>query len=69
MKYLVLLVLIIGVLWYFFRPKEKDGGSKDPSLMVECAACGVYVPSTEALKFRGEYYCSKECLDSAKEGA
>ncbi len=64
MKYLVLFILVIGVLWYFFRPREKK---KDASLMIECAMCGVYVPNDEALRFKGKCYCSKECLDSIKE--
>lgn len=30
--------------------------------MVRCTACGVHLPTSEAVTSRGEFYCSKEHL-------
>lgn len=58
MKYLLLFILIVGVIWYFFRPRERK---MDSDLMLECLNCGIYVSSKEALRCGNEVFCSREC--------
>lgn len=40
-------------------PDFDDSGAER---MVRCAHCGVYIPSSEALQYRGETYCCEEHL-------
>lgn len=43
--------------------KEPDPMPDDISQdLVSCAHCRVFLPMSEAVKFRGQYYCSKACL-------
>ncbi|UCC55309.1 MAG: hypothetical protein JSU75_07990 [Gammaproteobacteria bacterium] len=32
--------------------------------MVQCARCGIYIPESEALGFRGRHYCSAAHRDA-----
>lgn len=70
---LLVIALVIGAIYYlFFRkpakkteettgsgPSKKDKKLED--IMVECAKCGTFVSSKEALIKDGQYFCSKEC--------
>lgn len=43
--------------------KEPDLMSDDISQdLIACAHCRVFLPMSEVVKFRGQYYCSKACL-------
>ena len=44
------------------KPKNKNG-DKSAEVMVECAKCGTFISSKEALIKDGRYYCSKECAE------
>jgi len=59
------------------RPHKQEAASGDESAaagskksnsfaygenMVRCNACGVHLPTSEAVTSRGEFYCSKEHL-------
>ncbi len=72
-KLLVIGLVIAAVYYIFFRkPAQKtdntttdSGASKNDKklddVMVECAKCGTFVSSKEALIKDGQYFCSKEC--------
>ena len=71
MKYLVLLLVIVLVLWLAGRPRVSGGrraqsgrepsrdapASGSPRPMVACAQCGVHLPADEALTGPGGHYC------------
>lgn len=65
LKWLLLILLIVGVYVLFFRNKErketKTPKQRQDSIMLECAECGTYVSSEEVIVKDGKYYCSKEC--------
>lgn len=79
---LLKLILIVGVFTaiYFYLFKKKpiehtqnretnNDAKKDKtksSDMVECATCGIYCELDDAILSVGKYYCSNECLKSAK---
>ncbi|MBX7490913.1 PP0621 family protein [Helicobacter turcicus] len=64
LKWILFALCIVGIYFFFFKkPKtihEKKEHKKD-SIMLECATCGTYVSSDEAIIQDGKYYCSKEC--------
>jgi len=35
--------------------------------MVECESCSTFVSISEAIKYKGKYYCSAECLPKKGE--
>lgn len=37
-------------------------GSNEECELVACARCGSFTPMDSAIKFRGDFYCSKACL-------
>ena len=68
MKYLVLLLVIVLVLWLAGRPRvaaprgdrsaRKPPPDAAPRPMVACAHCGVHLPRDEALPGSGgQHYC------------
>ena len=78
-KILVFALVVAAVWFFFFRkkevaeqqPKEKrdsfSGGKGEKrapgEVMLECAKCGTFVSSAEAIIKDGRYYCSKECAE------
>ena len=67
-KYLVLLLVIVLVLWLARRSDRRarrPSGTQDgprqraagPRPMVACASCGVHLPQDEALPGPGGHYC------------
>lgn len=72
-KLLVIGLVIAAVYYLFIRkgkptqetteqsPKKGKGDKKQEDIMVECAKCGTFVSSKEALIKDGQYFCSKEC--------
>lgn len=68
-------LIVIGVIWfvYNFYIKKKpiasnssSSGKLEDNDMVQCSTCKIYVEINEAILSNGNYYCSKECLRSAK---
>lgn len=67
MKYLVVLILALGVFWLWRHNREAEKKAAErptprPQLpaveIVECAVCGVHLPKPEALiDARGSYCC------------
>lgn len=66
MKYLVLILVVVAVLWLLRanrRPppptREKSQKAKLPRVedMVSCAQCGLHLPHDEALPGRGGFFC------------
>ena len=72
---LLLVIAVIAVVYFFFikksMPLTKDRKSakknmpKDDETMVECASCGTYITTGEALISSSKFYCSTECRDKA----
>ena len=64
MKYLILLGVVFGVIWWIklSRPssaKDKSSAPNDQPLnMVRCAHCGLHLPENEAIASRNAVYCS-----------
>lgn len=57
------LIFIVGKrLWRSSRPPEKLPGKQGQ--MVQCAHCGIYIPSQEALSRGSRYYCSATHRDA-----
>ncbi len=76
------LAIAIAILWWLrsriAARRQSDGsaarsgakpsttaGTQEP--MVQCAQCGVHVPSGEAIAFRGLHYCRRSHLPPAAE--
>lgn len=68
MKYLILLAVVLGVLWYWRNARRGDappgGGRKTraadapPQDMVQCPVCSVHLPRADALPGPdGQLYC------------
>ncbi len=69
MKYVLVIGLVLGVfwLWRHNRQAEKDQRASEappaparrlpPVDIVACAACGVHLPTTEALQGGNAHYC------------
>ncbi len=69
-KLIILGVIVYGIYKFFggevkfpsFNNKEKKEELEEENTMVECKSCGTYVSKKEALKYKDNYYCSKECI-------
>jgi len=61
MKYLVLLLIVLGGIWWI-RQQRKPGSSAQkksgPQVMVACAHCGTHVPEDDAVRGTQGVYCS-----------
>ena len=67
MKYLILLLVVLAVLWYWRRGrgddapaarKGKPGPDAAPQDMVQCPVCSVHLPRSDALPGPdGQLYC------------
>lgn len=62
MKYLVLVVVVVGVLWWMLRrprvSNRAEPSVREPAVFVSCAHCGVHLPSADAVRDGDRYYCS-----------
>ncbi len=63
---LVIVALIVYAIYFvlFKKPaiqKKSKQENIDSETMLECAKCGAYVSSEEAIIKDGKFYCSKEC--------
>ena len=66
LKLLLLIGVIVGVYFLFFKKKALKPPSSDNSqeeAMIPCAKCDTYVSAKEALLRDGKYYCSRECME------
>jgi uncharacterized protein len=66
MKYLILLLVVLAVLWFWRnargsgtpRAGKKPGGDALPQDMVRCPVCSVHLPRSDALPGPdGQLYC------------
>jgi len=77
MKYLVVALVVIVVLWLMFglqrRKSTPPAGGKPaapgrrvgpPERMLTCAHCGMHLPRGDALIAAGQAYCSAEHRDA-----
>ncbi len=74
---LLKILLVIGVIAavYFFLIKKSTPLTKerhannsredDDETMIECATCGTYISTSEAIVSSGKFYCSTACRDKA----
>ena len=67
---LLILILIVIAVLAFRRLKEsasrqnmKKKTRTKTGQMVQCAACGLYLPEREAIHHQGKYYCSPSHRD------
>jgi uncharacterized protein len=75
-KYLILLVVVVFVLWLMLgrRPRPappKPAAPRQPLAvegMLVCAHCGVHLPRSEALLGTGLPYCSAAHRDAGPRG-
>lgn len=64
MKYLLVLIVVVVVLWLMLRPgrpsaKGRRPSSHGPDVMVRCDHCGVHLPAADALRDdAGRLFCS-----------
>ena len=66
MKYVLLVVVVLGVLWLVRTsrrrvepPKPPAGDAPRHEAMLVCAHCGVHLPQSEALPGRGGVFCDE----------
>ena len=60
-------LLVLGAVLYLiytFLFKKKTKVENEVQDLVECAKCGTFIASDEAIKKNGLYFCSKECVKS-----
>lgn len=72
MKYLVVLLVVVAVLWLIGMPRrrlDRQAGPSDPGdraapqpptlpdSIVACPQCGLHLPLAEAVPGRGGYFC------------
>lgn len=67
MKYLLIVVVVLAVLWFARSrgrheppPAVPPRPPTDPQAMVRCAHCGVHLPAQDALGGHRGSYCSAE---------
>jgi uncharacterized protein len=64
MKLLIVLVVVVGLLWWLLaRPRKASVRSGKPAApvvtFVACAHCGVHVPTSDAVMDGARAYCSE----------
>ncbi len=67
MKFLLLLLAILGI-WWALRllraspatPRPRNRHRTQVEEMVACARCGLHVPESEAVERDGRHYCCEE---------
>jgi uncharacterized protein len=70
MKYLVLLLIVVGGIWWIRQQRRPHTHAQKPShpqVMVPCAHCGTHVPDNDAVHGSRGTYCSAAHRD-AHEG-
>ncbi len=62
MKYIVLLVIILGGIWLIRQHRRGSAQSDAPKtqIMIPCAHCGTHIPENEVIRGQqGAAYCSQ----------
>jgi uncharacterized protein len=66
MKFLIVIVVVVAVLWLIrslrkptIAPKQKPDVPPQNETMVTCTECGVHLPRSEALPGRGGVFCGE----------
>lgn len=69
MKFLVLLLLVVGLVWWLrsqrrpsvppVPPSSPEARAPQGEEMVACLQCGVHLPRSEALPGRGGLFCGE----------
>lgn len=72
---LLLIIGVIAAVYFFFMKKsmplttDRKTTKKTPptadETMVECATCGTFIVTSEALISGSRFYCCSECRDKA----
>ncbi len=63
---LLFLVLAVALIFWVRRiirsrdHKSAPSPTRDAERMVNCTQCGLYLPVSEAVEERGNYYCSEQ---------
>jgi uncharacterized protein len=69
MKYLILLIVVLAVVWYWRKARDAAPGDAPPQNgaaplqqdMVQCPVCSVHLPRSDALPGPdGQLYCCAE---------
>lgn len=66
MKYLLIILVVLAVLWFARGRSRHDAPPaapprpRGPQAMVRCAHCGVHLPAQDALSGAQGSYCSAE---------
>ncbi|KWR91983.1 PP0621 family protein [Cupriavidus sp. IDO] len=75
-RILILLAVVLGVFWWLRSRAEarrhsaprrsaeapRAPAATHPEAMVQCAHCGVHLPQSEAIAWRGLHYCRRSHL-------
>ena len=71
MKYLVLLLIVVGGIWWIRQQRRPHTSSthqpSGPQVMLPCAHCGTHIPESDAIRGSHGVYCSAAHRD-AHEG-
>ena len=66
MKYLIVLLVVVGVAWLMLRGRSSAGPARRgngpeprPQEVVECRHCGVHLPRIDAVEDRNGVFCSE----------
>ncbi|WP_024791424.1 PP0621 family protein [Lebetimonas sp. JS032] len=57
---IIVFLIIIGVVYYMFRPNKKIKKDNDENEFVQCENCKTFVLKKDAKFKNGKYYC-REC--------
>lgn len=77
MKWLLILVLVLGAVWWLRRERPRNTQTDRPKptqpptaspAMVDCAVCGVHLPFTEAVQEGAHRYCCTEHRQLGSKG-
>ena len=71
MKYLLLLLVVLGCVWWLRRARAPGAQTtaspgKRPVNMVQCATCGVHLPENEATQGQRGFYCGVAHLQQSE---
>jgi uncharacterized protein len=67
MKYLVLLLIVVGGIWWIRqqrRPRDASHSRSGPFVMLPCTHCGTHIPEHDAVRGSQGLYCSTAHRDS-----
>jgi uncharacterized protein len=70
MKYLILLLIVLGGIWWIRQQRKPDQAPRQktgPQVMLPCSQCGTHVPESDAIHGARGVYCSAAHRD-AHEG-